>query len=57
MFHLKNTSMATNAATNVEMETSTELDFENHLSLPFSDRRIADRRNIKKITVVISALN
>ncbi len=59
--------MATNAATNVETETSTELDFENHSSLPFADRRIADRRifnrrnietsNIKKITVVIPALN
>ena len=67
MFHLKNTTMATNAATNVEKETSTKLDFENHLSLPFPDRRIADRRifdrrsietsNIKKITVVIPALN
>ena len=67
MFHLKNTSMATNAATNVETETSTELDFENHSSLPFADRRFADRRifnrrnietsNIKKITVVIPALN
>ncbi|MBA7616009.1 Undecaprenyl-phosphate 4-deoxy-4-formamido-L-arabinose transferase [subsurface metagenome] len=67
MFHLKNTSMATNAKTNVETETSTKLDFENHSSLPFPDRRIADRRifnrrsietsNIKKITVVIPALN
>jgi hypothetical protein len=36
--------MATNAATNVETETSTELDFENHSSLPFADRRFADRR-------------
>ena len=44
-----------------------ELDFENHLSVPFPDRRAADRRifnrrsietsNIKKITVVIPALN
>lgn len=59
--------MATNAATNVETETSTKLDFKNHLSLPFPDRRIADRRifdrrsietsNIKKVTVVIPALN
>ena len=67
MVHLKNTTMATNAAITVETETSTELGFENHLSLPFSDRRIADRRifnrrsietsNIKKITVVIPALN
>jgi len=67
MVHLKNTIMATNAATNVETETSTKLDFENHSSLPFPDRRIADRRifnrrsietsNIKKITVVIPALN
>ena len=67
MFPLKNTNMAANATTNVETKTSTELDFENHLTLPFSDRRIADRRifnrrgiensNIKKITVVIPALN
>jgi len=67
MLHLKNTSLATNTATNVETETSTKLDFENHLSLPFSDRRFSDRRifnrrsietsNIKKITVVIPALN
>ena len=67
MVHLKNATMATNAAITVETETSTKLDFENHLSLPFSGRRIADRRifnrrsietnNIKKITVVIPALN
>jgi len=67
MLHLKNTSFANNAATNVETETSMELDFENHLSVPFPDRRAADRRifnrrsietsNIKKITVVIPALN
>jgi glycosyltransferase involved in cell wall biosynthesis len=67
MLHLKNTSLATNTATNVETETSTKLDFENHLSLPFSDRRFSDRRifnrrsietsNIKKITVVMPALN
>ena len=64
---LKNTTMITNAATNVEKETSTEPYFENHLSLlspdkRTSDRRISDRRrnqtsNIKKITVVIPALN
>ena len=67
MVHLKNTTMATNAAITAETETPTELDFENHLSLPFADRRFADRRifnrrnietsNIKKITVVIPALN
>ena len=72
MFHLKNTSMATNAATNVETETPTKLDFENYSSLPFSDRRIADRRiadrrifsrrsietsNIKKITILIPCYN
>jgi dolichol-phosphate mannosyltransferase len=59
--------MATNAATNVETETPTKLDFENHLSLPFSDRRIADRRifnrrsiettNIKKITILMPCYN
>jgi len=67
MVHLKNTTMEANAAITVETETSTELDFENHSSLPFSDRRISDRRifdrrsietsNIKKITIVIPALN
>ena len=68
MFYLKNTSMATRTATkNVEMETSKKLYCEDHLSLPFPDRRIADRRifnrrsietsNIKKITVVMPALN
>ena len=67
MLHLKNTNITINAATNVEAERSTELDFENHLSLPSADRRSADRRifnrrdietsNIKKITVVIPALN
>ncbi len=67
MLHLKNTSFANNAATSVKTETSRELDFENHLSVPFPDRRAADRRifnrrsietsNIKKITVVIPALN
>jgi dolichol-phosphate mannosyltransferase len=64
---LKNTIMATTAATNVEKETSTKLDFENHLSLPFSDRRIGDRRNpdrrigdrrnIKKITILLPCYN
>lgn len=53
--------------TTVEMKTPANLSFENHLLIPFSDRRIADRRifnrrdietsNIKKITVVIPALN
>lgn len=67
MVHLKNTTMAANATITAETETSAELDFDDHLSLPFSDRRIADRRifdrrsietsNIKKITVVIPALN
>ena len=67
MFHLKNTTMAPNAAVTVKSETSTELDFENHLSLSSPDRRIVDRRifnrrdietsNIKKMTVVIPALN
>ena len=68
MFYLKNTSMATRTATkNVEMETSKKLYCEDHLSLPFPDRRIVDRRifnrrsietsNIKKITVVMPALN
>jgi dolichol-phosphate mannosyltransferase len=64
---LKNIIMATNAAITVETETSTELDFENHLSLPFSDRRIGDRRNpdrrigdrrnIKKITILLPCYN
>jgi glycosyltransferase involved in cell wall biosynthesis len=53
--------------TTVDMKTPANLSFKNHLSIPFSDRRIADRRifnrrdietsNIKKITVVIPALN
>jgi len=48
--------------TTVDMKTPANLSFKNHLSLPFPDRRIADRRsietsNIKKITVVIPALN
>jgi len=53
--------------TTVDMKTPASLSFNNHLSIPFSDRRIADRRifnrrdietsNIKKITVVIPALN
>jgi len=67
MFHLKNTTMAPNAAVSVKPKTFTDLDFENHLSLSSPDRRITDRRifnrrdietsNIKKITVVIPALN
>jgi glycosyltransferase involved in cell wall biosynthesis len=53
--------------TTVDMKTPANLSFKKHLSIPFSDRRIADRRifnrrdietsNIKKITVVIPALN
>jgi glycosyltransferase involved in cell wall biosynthesis len=53
--------------TTVEMKIPENLSFKNHLSIPFSDRRITDRRifnrrdietsNIKKITVVIPALN
>jgi len=60
---LKNTTTEANVAITVETETSTELDFENHLSLPFSDRRIVDRRrirdrrNIKKITILIPCYN
>jgi len=67
MFHLKNASMATNTKINVKPKNSTKLDVKNHLSLLSADRRIADRRirdrrciqtsNIKKITVVIPALN
>ena len=67
MFYLKNTTKATNAAITVKTDTSTELDFENHLSLPFSDRRIGDRRipdrrigdrrNIKKITILLPCYN
>jgi dolichol-phosphate mannosyltransferase len=67
MVHLKNTTMEANAAITVETETSTELDFENHSSLPFSDRRtsdrrntnrrISDRKNIKKITILIPCYN
>ena len=62
MFHLKNTTMATNAAINVKPETSTELDLENHLFLSSPDRRITDRRvcdrkNIKKITILIPCYN
>lgn len=59
--------MAPNAAVSVKPKTFTDLDFENHLSLSSPDRRITDRRifnrrdietsNIKKITVVIPALN
>jgi len=67
MFYLKNTSMATNAATNRETETSTKPYLENHSSLPFPDRRtrdrripdrrICDRRNIKKITILLPCYN
>ena len=67
MVHLKNTIMAANAAITVKPKTSTELDFENHLSLSSPDRRIADRRipdrricdrrNIKKITILIPCYN
>jgi glycosyltransferase involved in cell wall biosynthesis len=59
--------MATNAAITVETEMSTEPYFEKHFPFPFLDKRISDRRisdrrrtqtsNIKKITVVIPALN
>ena len=59
--------MAANTTTNVETKTSTKLDFENHLPLPFSnrriadrripDRRICDRRNIKKITILLPCYN
>ena len=67
MSHLKNTTIATNAAITVETERSKELNFENPLSIPFSDRRICDRRipdrricdrrNIKKITILIPCYN
>jgi dolichol-phosphate hexosyltransferase len=67
MVHLKNTTMKATAAITAETETFTELDFENHLSLPFSDRRIGDRRNpdrrigdrrnIKKITILLPCYN
>jgi len=58
MSHLKNTTMATNTTITVETERSKELNFENPLSIPFSDRRISDRRrtetsHFKKITVLI----
>jgi len=62
----KNTTEITETTT-VDMKTPANLSFKNHLSLPFADRRIADRRifdrrsietsNIKKITIVIPALN
>jgi len=64
---LKNTNMEATAATALERETSTKLDFENHLPLSFPDRRITDRRifdrrsietsNIKKITVLVPCYN
>jgi dolichol-phosphate mannosyltransferase len=67
MVHLKNTTMEANEAITVETETSRVLDFENHSSLPFSDRRTSDRRNtnrricdskkIKKITILIPCYN
>jgi dolichol-phosphate mannosyltransferase len=59
--------MATNAAITVKPKTSAELDFENHLSLSSPDRRIwdrriagrriSDRKNIKKITILIPCYN
>ena len=59
--------MKATAAITAETETSTEPYFENHLSLPFSDRRIGDRRipdrrigdrrNIKKITILLPCYN
>ncbi len=44
MVQLENSIIATNRAIPVETETSEELDFGNHSSFPFLDRRIADRR-------------
>jgi glycosyltransferase involved in cell wall biosynthesis len=67
MVYLKNNIVGNTIATTVETDTLTELDFDNRISLPFSDRRTSDRRNsdrrrlqtsnIKKITIVIPALN
>jgi glycosyltransferase involved in cell wall biosynthesis len=67
MFHLKNNIAENTIAKTVETDTLAELDFGNSISLPFPDRRTSDRRNsdrrrfqisnIKKITIVIPALN
>jgi len=67
MVYLKKTIIETDAATAVKTDISEELDPESHLPLPFPDRRVSDRRagnrrrtepiNIKKITIVIPALN
>jgi len=63
MIHLKKNIIETP----LETEASKELYSKNHLPLPFPDRRISDRRisdrritktsNMKKITIVIPALN
>jgi len=67
MIQSKNNIMATNTATAIKPKTSANLDFENHLSLSSSDRRIwdrriegrriSDRKEIKKITILIPCYN
>ncbi|MHB8277207.1 MAG: glycosyltransferase family 2 protein [Candidatus Humimicrobiaceae bacterium] len=62
MIHLKNTIVKTTEETTLETETFTELFLENHLSFPYRDRRISDRRkiqtsNMKKITILIPCYN
>jgi dolichol-phosphate hexosyltransferase len=66
MVYLKN-GIETSSATTIEIESSLELDFDNHMPFPFLDRRTSDRRNsdrrrthtshFKKITVLIPCYN
>jgi len=67
VFHLKKNAIANNKIITANPKTSVEIDFENHLPLPFTDRRACDRRftdrracdrkKIKKITILIPCYN
>jgi glycosyltransferase involved in cell wall biosynthesis len=62
MVHLNKNISEITTTTTADMETLAELSFKNPFSIPFSDRRISDRRrtqaiNMKKITVLIPCYN
>lgn len=67
MVHLENIIVESTSAATVEIKAPVGFDLENSYSLPFPDRRVSDRRvsdrrktnisNMKKITIVIPALN
>jgi len=67
MVYLKKTIKKAAPVVNIEKDISEEIDAEAHISLPFLDRRVSDRRvydrrrnkdiNLKKLTIVIPALN